>query len=136
MAMSAANRRRSIAEINVTPLADVIIVLLIISMVTVPRLSGPVRTLPSSDQARDRQGPIEVSITAGGTVWLGAEALDVPSTLLPRLQELLSKRARNEVLVVKAEEALPYAAGQEVLRLCRDAGAEEVVLAARPRTPL
>lgn len=136
MAMGAASRGRNFAEINVTPLADVIIVLLIICMVTIPQMTGPVRSLPPSVQAREWRGPIEVWITAGGTVWLGAEALDAPGALLPRLQELLSKRGRNEAVVVKAEEALPYGTVQEVLNLCRDAGAEEVVLAARPRAPI
>ncbi len=81
MAISLGGRSRTFAEINVTPLADVMIVLLVIAMVTVPALSrGPVRTLPMSDAARERRGPVEVGVTADGSVFLGADELSVASS--------------------------------------------------------
>lgn len=135
MALGLVRRGRSFAEINVTPLADVIIVLLVICMVTVPRLSGPVRTLPAAGEARERQGSIEVAITTDGTVWLGARPLAAVPELAPRLRETLTQRPSSQTLIVKAEAALPYATVQEVLRQCRDAGVEELVLATRARTP-
>ena len=97
MPSSLGGRGRTIAEINVTPLADVMIVLLVIAMVTVPRLStGPVKTLPASDAARERQGPIEVWIAADGAVFLGAQPLGISGELLPRLDDLRSNRREQD----------------------------------------
>ncbi|HJS56920.1 MAG TPA: biopolymer transporter ExbD [Vicinamibacteria bacterium] len=137
MAIGPGGRSRTFAEINVTPLADVMIVLLVIAMVTVPALArGPVRTLPTSDAPRERRGPIEVSIAADGSVFLGAEALSVAGELLPRLRALLSEHGEGAMVVVKAEQRLRFAILEDVLRLCREAGAEELILATRARSPL
>jgi biopolymer transport protein ExbD len=137
MAVNLGGRSRTFAEINVTPLADVMIVLLVIAMVTVPAVSmGPVRTLPTSDAARERRGPIEVWVAANGAVFLGADTLSVAGELLPRLRVLISEHGDGALVVVKAEQELPFAIVQDVLRLCREAGAEELILAARSPTPL
>jgi biopolymer transport protein TolR len=78
-----ARRRAAMAEINVTPLVDVMLVLLIIFMVTAPLLtSGVPLDLPDSRAAALAQEPdqITISITPDGKVWLD-DSVVVPGGL-------------------------------------------------------
>ena len=70
---------RPLAEINVTPLVDVMLVLLIIFMVTAPLLSAGVKiNLPAAASARplDNQA-LEVGVDRDGAYWLGAERVEL-----------------------------------------------------------
>jgi biopolymer transport protein TolR len=133
MAMAAPNRGGRIAEINVTPMADVMIVLLIIFMVTVPLIAeGPVRDLPPAQHAAAKPaGPVVLSITSNEGVFLGTVPLgrhELEERLRPALQG-----ARERVVHVRAPAGLPYFAVAGVLDACRRAGAEEIAFIALPR---
>lgn len=70
------NRYRLAAEINVTPLVDVMLVLLIIFMVTAPMLtSGLKLTLPQAKSAQsvDEKTPLIISVTREGRILIGAD---------------------------------------------------------------
>ena len=136
MSMSVGPARNRIAGINVTPMADVIIVLLIIFMVTTPLIStGRVRHLPAAQSAMEKkESPL--------TVWITAEAIpyfeDLPvlelEALRERLRSALAASTGDRVVYVKAEASLPYASVARVVDQCRLAGASQVALIVSART--
>src|SRR5512143_1173956 len=136
MAMTAVNSRRgAIAEINVTPMADIMIVLLIIFMVVTPIVGrGPVKDLPPASHPRQAgERRVEVSLPRDGHVYVDAKPLGSTSELLPRLQELLAPLPGSARIVsLKADASMPYDAVRSVLFVCREAGAEEILLMAAP----
>ncbi len=134
MALARIAVKGRIADINVTPMADVIIVLLVIFMVTVPLIDeGPVRRLPEAAHVRtEERGPLVVSIAAESSLFVGGARVASPRELSERLRAGLETSAER-IVHVKADPDLPYAKVARVLATCRAAGAEEVALIARPR---
>jgi biopolymer transport protein ExbD len=131
MAMTAGpSRKGAIAEINVTPMADVMIVLLIIFMVATPIIARPPVRLPDARHAAEHaRGGVEVVVRANGTVTVdGAPA----NALL--LEQLVAARGPSIPAVrVEADRDASYDDVARVLAACRRAGATEVALGARPR---
>lgn len=117
------------AEINVTPLVDVCLVLLIIFMVVTPMIvHGVPVSLPKAGtaEALARQ-PLHVTLTADATVFVGSRVL--------RLDEvrgaLESERAvADRPLVVRADKSVAYGEVAKLLARCREAGFSDVGLAA------
>jgi biopolymer transport protein TolR len=134
MALQVGNDRGRIADINVTPMADVMIVLLIIFMVTVPLLrDGPVANLPQAAHSRvETEGPPVVSVSATGALFIDGLPMLSLDDLGLAVQSSLANRA-DKTIHVKAEPALGYAEVGRVLDACRRAGAQSVALVARPR---
>jgi len=126
-----------ITAINVTPIIDVALVLVIILLVTAPLLS--VADLPVDlPQARTREAEDErnVSITLSST---GRLALDdevvAPDALGALLRGKLSKRENENVLVVvRADSGAPYEAVRRLLNEAKAAGAARIAIATRQRT--
>jgi len=131
MAMTAGGKRKgAVAEINVTPMADVVIVLLIIFMVVTSALDRPEGLrLPSSSNSPDRKNDKRVVVVVRGdaSAWIGRDRVDSLGDLLVRVKGRLQDRA-DGVVWVEADERLPYARVREVMDICRDAGAQELVL--------
>jgi biopolymer transport protein TolR len=138
MSMSARTASgRAIAAINVTPMADIMIVLLIIFMVITPLLDSGDLKLPSAENAAERKpgmDAIVISIRADTTVLLGDVRLDNLGELALGLHERMETRpAGNRVLFLRADEGLPYSTVRDVLEICRQAGADEVALMSQER---
>jgi len=131
MAMTVgAKRRGAIAEINVTPMADVMIVLLIIFMVTVPLLDRPPVALPEAmHPVTHPEDRIEIVVRAGGDIAVA----DTVFTSADDLADYVASRAtlsRGPALVlVQADRNAPYSAIARALSACRAAGIAEVALA-------
>ena len=91
----------AMCDINVTPLVDVMLVLLIIFMVTAPILSYPIdidlpqKSLTRPEQARDPPEPIELRIDASGQVYWNASP--VPLSALQNMMEAEVERDRCEI---------------------------------------
>jgi len=105
-------RRSPMAEINVTPMVDVMLVLLIIFMVTAPLLATGVQVdLPESKAAaldQDRE-PVAISIDGDGGVFIDDVA--VPDEMLPgRLEQLRASSAEEggPRIFLRADRALDY----------------------------
>jgi len=135
MGMSAAGRRGSVlADINVTPMADIMIVLLIIFMVATPIIAREEVRLPPADSAREQQEDdrtIVVAVRRDGATLLGRERIDRRKTLLLEVRRRLEALPEGRRIIhFKADEGLPYSVAQEVMDLCREAGAEELALMA------
>ncbi|MGF1622741.1 MAG: ExbD/TolR family protein [Rhodomicrobiaceae bacterium] len=104
------------AEINVTPFVDVMLVLLIIFMVTAPLMLGGVHVdMPKTSAARSNppQKPLVVSMSAEADLYIRDEQV-TRATLVPRLAELY-KSEKDSVVYVKADRAIPYGSVMELL---------------------
>jgi biopolymer transport protein TolR len=127
----------AMSEINVTPMADIMIVLLIIFMVITPMLQKGVDVkLPSAGNTKERndQKTIEVAIKKDTTTFLKGLKLERQEELVGKLKEALEERADTQRLVyLKADHELPYEEVMKVMDLCREAGVEEVALIAEQK---
>src|SRR5437763_16890362 len=122
------------AEINVTPLVDVMLVLLIIFMVTAPMLTqGLTVALPTAEGKSFElasNNPSKIEVTAAGAVYLdgvavGSSALE--TTLGPMLRARRVKRA-----LLEADKDVPSGRVIAVLDVVERAGGEEVGVVAQP----
>jgi biopolymer transport protein TolR len=104
------------SEINVTPLVDVMLVLLIIFMVTVtlPAVGVPI-DLPDSRGAPVEEKPeqITVSIDAGGTIYI--EDAPVPAGGLPAALEALNRGGKPPLVVLRGDRSLQYERVMQVM---------------------
>ncbi len=132
MAMSVGRRRNgAIAEINVTPMADVMIVLLIIFMVATPLIVRPLR-LPDAEHAAEYRGErIEILLRGDGS--LVVDGSPVPLEALGEWLAGRSGASSRATLLVQADRDAPYEAVARVLAACRTAGVVEIGLAAQRR---
>lgn len=124
------------SEINVTPLVDVVLVLLIIFMVITPYLQrGVDLKLPFAENVRSREEsgeePVIVSMRRDGKLFLGTEEL-TKQALLARLQVQLRGHPDREILL-KGDERLRYGQVRELLEWLRASGAPAVSLATDTR---
>jgi biopolymer transport protein ExbD len=135
MAMSVGRKDGPVADMNVTPMADVIIVLLIIFMVAVPMLADD-RTvaLPRAVNSAEREEKqMVVVLRADGSLNVGKSVLSEPE-LAARLQAGLRDLSElQRVVYIRADEGLLYERVARVLELCRQSGAESVELMTAPR---
>jgi len=123
------------ADINVTPMADIMIVLLIIFMVITPMLQKGVDVkLPQAGNTKERKDEpksIVVAIRKDSTTYLGSAKLENQAELLPQIKERLQDLPEGaRIIYLKADDALPYSEVMKVMDLCREAGVEEVALIA------
>ncbi|WP_394849217.1 biopolymer transporter ExbD [Pendulispora brunnea] len=112
-------------EINVTPLVDVVLVLLIIFMVIAPALEHGERVeLPAivrpDPKSKLKQEPITVSIAASGKIFLEKDMVD-RDTLGAKLDELHEKDAERRV-VLKGDSSLNYGEARAVFAMVEKTG--------------
>lgn len=130
MAMALPSRaadRRVLSEINVTPLVDVTLVLLIIFMVTTPMLQrGTDVELPQAQQSEPKEEErITLTLTREGRVYLNTQ--EVPrASLRDRLVALA--RTRERVVHFRGDAQVPYGLVIEVMDALKAAGIETVGL--------
>ncbi len=111
------------SEINVTPLVDVMLVLLVIFMVTAPFIlqSVKVRLPETSPVAALKPAPaLVVSVQADGMVFLGREAIDL-TVLEARLKGEMDKNGEL-TLQLRADTGVPYGRITEVMAAASRAG--------------
>src|SRR5437867_7868751 len=126
-----------ITKVNVTPIIDVALVLVIILLVTAPLLS--VADLPVDlPQARTREAEDErnVSITLASNGRLAVdERVISPEELVSVLRGKLAERGNDEVLVVvRADSGAPYETVRRLMTQAKAAGATRLAIAPRQRT--
>jgi biopolymer transport protein TolR len=135
MAVGGGGKGGPMADINVTPMADIMIVLLIIFMVITPMLQKGVDVrLPIAGNTKERKDEpksIVVAVKKDGTTYLGGTRLDNQAELLPQVKERLQDLPEGaRMMYLKADEQLPYSEVMKVMDICREAGVEEVALIA------
>ena len=123
------------AEINVTPLVDVMLVLLIIFMVTAPMLSQGLEVELPQAEGRSfelaQTNPAKITITGSGVVFvdgtrIGTQNLDM--TLGPMLRSKKIKRA-----LLEADQGVPYGRVVAVMDVMNRAGVEQLGMITQPR---
>ena len=125
-------RRAPMAEINVTPLVDVMLVLLIIFMVTAPLLTSgvPVNLPDSRAKALDQdQQPTEVSIDDTGAIFINKDL--VSETELPdRLEQIAAESSADKPpqIFLRADRSLDYGRVMQVMGELNRAGLNRVAL--------
>jgi biopolymer transport protein ExbD len=123
-------------EVNVTPLVDVALVVLIIFMVVTPLLVRQVNLhLPSTDDsaappAPSEEVPIVVSVDAKGTVRLGRDEVD-DAELARRLPRMIAASS-TKIVHFDADDALPYSDAVRVVDRARGAGANKIAIVTKP----
>ncbi|MEO8348203.1 MAG: biopolymer transporter ExbD, partial [Acidobacteriota bacterium] len=126
MAMAPTGNPKS--EINITPLVDVMLVLLIIFMVVTPLLQmGYDVKVPPKAQVDTPQPPADqliVSLTTGDRLYLNKEEMN-PQTLALRLDEILKNR-RDKTVFFSAEDGATYGRVVQVMDLMRTAGVKTI----------
>jgi len=134
MAMGGGGDRGSVnADINVTPMADVMLVMLIIFMVVTPMLQkgAPVelpRTKNPLDMSdADKDDAIRVGIARDGKFYLGTERIAVED-LSQKVTDLLSSREGDKTVYVKADQRANYGDVVKVVDAIRTAGVDRVGL--------
>jgi biopolymer transport protein TolR len=121
-----------LSEINVTPLVDVMLVLLIIFMVAAPLITvGVPVQLPKTAASKVSQPkqPVVVTIDAQGQPFLDKEPL-APETMMPRLRQLASVDP-SQVVLVRGDKSVPYGRIIEILGQINAAGFSKVSLIAQ-----
>ncbi len=133
-------RYRPLAEINVTPLVDVMLVLLIVFMVTAPLMtSGVPVDLPKTSAAPLNQDadPLTVSVNAEGKIYLQDTEATLPE-LVSKLQAISENKSDRRIFV-RGDKGIAYGRVLEVMATITQGGFTKVALLAEqtggPATP-
>jgi biopolymer transport protein TolR len=123
------------SDINVTPLCDVMLVLLIIMMIVAPLLQQGVSvTLPKASNTVDKpevQGQTVIAIAKDKTMYVNAKPVQ-ESEMATKINELL-ENAKEKVVLIKADEEVEYSAVMAAMDQLRQAGIEDIGLIADPK---
>jgi biopolymer transport protein TolR len=124
------------AEINVTPLVDVVLVLLVILLVVAPMLKEEVPVeLPAAANAEAQSATATPTLTIAADGGVSFEGTPLPSAdLAIRLEAIYAPRADKSVMLA-ADRSLGYARVVEVLDACREAGIERIGIVTAPAPP-
>jgi len=129
------------SDINVTPMADVMLVLLIIFMITAPLLQqGITVNLPKANNPldapeADAQDAVVVAINRDGRVFLKKNPI-TETDLYDFLAQRFSGGEINKTMFLKADVAVQYGRVVQIVNQCRNAGVERIGLMAEKIEPL
>ncbi len=135
MARRGLGKSNVVADINVTPMADVMLVLLIIFMITTPLLqSGITVNLPKAKNPldapeADSKEAVVVALNREGKLFLAKKQI-VDQDLYDFLLQKFSGGEINRTIFLKADTALAYGRVVEVVNGCRRSGVERIGLMA------
>lgn len=125
---------RPMAEINVTPFVDVMLVLLIVFMVAAPLLTAGVQVdLPDSQAGGIEQQdnkPIEVSLTSEGDIFIGETP--VKEGNLVNLLSAMTDNIGDQRLYIRADQSLNYGRVMRIIGSINAAGFTKVALVSEP----
>ncbi|MBB3220018.1 protein TolR [Pseudoduganella umbonata] len=131
-----------VSDINVTPLVDVMLVLLIIFMVAAPMMAAGVKVdLPTSNARplEEPKAPIVVSIDAAGTVYVNQTAVDGGDSANPgNLVELVAREAggdKERRVHLRGDQTLAYGSIVRTMGALNDAGYARIALVSEPPQP-
>ena len=134
MAFTATNGRTqtSISDINVTPLVDVVLVLLIIFMVTAPVLqSGIEVNVPKTRTVKEiTEERLVISINKQQRVFLGNDPINI-NDIKTRLRQKI-RDPQNQSVFIRADEDVPFGAFATVMDAIKGAGISNVSIVTQP----
>ena len=124
------------SEINMTPLVDVMLVLVVILIITAPLMASSIRLdLPRTDAAKPSDAPkfVTVVLDKGGQTFVDDKPV-TPAELAARLAQAARDNPEMEVQL-RADQAVPYGRVIEVMGAAQKAGLNRVGFVADPGTP-
>ncbi|RMG58923.1 MAG: protein TolR [Deltaproteobacteria bacterium] len=127
------NGRRPMAEINVTPLVDVMLVLLIIFMVTAPMLQQGVDVNLPQAAAKAIQTKTErvvVTVDRSGRIFIGKQPVKLNQ--LRRKLKAIFKNRRDREVYFRADKGVSYGLAVKVIAEIKNAGIEKLGMVTRP----
>ena len=123
------NRRRLMNEINVTPMVDVMLVLLIVFMITSPMLVAGIEVdLPETESApiSGQFKPLVISIDKNNQIYITETKID-PKELITKLKNI-TKEKKDTRIFVKGDKVVPYGVVIETMSRIHNAGFTKVAL--------
>jgi biopolymer transport protein TolR len=124
------------SDINVTPLVDVMLVLLIIMMLVAPMLQQGIQvTLPKADNTTEKPETADqtvIAIGASGDIYLNARPV-AEAELARRVNEVLENKL-EKIVIIRADVDVAYSAVMAAMDQLRQAGIEDIGLITDPRT--
>lgn len=132
--MKIKRHRTALSEINVTPLVDVMLVLLIIFMVTAPLMQQGIDVnLP---KAKGKELPLEERVTIvikkGGSLFMNEQ----PASKSDMISKLTAISKRNPNVFLKADKDVPYGTVIEIMGDIKEAGIEKLGMVTEPKISL
>lgn len=129
-------RRQPMSEINVTPMVDVMLVLLIIFMVTAPLMTvGVPVDLPKTKAAAisDSSEPLTISIDKVGKIYIQDSAIEL-DTLIEKVKAIMGTKPETRIFV-RGDQSIAYGRIMEVMGLLNSSGFTKVALLAELPKP-
>jgi len=125
---------RPMADINVTPFVDVMLVLLVVFMITAPLLTAGVPVdLPKSEArpiADEDQKPLEISLTKDGKIFIGET--EVKRDRLVNLLTAMTSNDSGRRIFLRGDQGIPYGQVMDILGSLNGAGFKKVALITEP----
>jgi len=121
------------SEINMTPLIDVMLVLLVIFIITAPLMTSSLKLdLPKSDAARPADTPqfVSVAIDPKGALYFGDDAVDA-AEFERRIRDAARQNPQTEVQL-RADRSVPYGRVAELIGTVQKAGLSRIGFIADP----
>jgi biopolymer transport protein TolR len=134
--LESSKKPEPMSEINVTPMVDVMLVLLVIFILTAPLLTSAIRLeLPQGEGAQSGQAPQSVTlvVNAQGALYFNDQAV-TPAELRTRLQDTARRNPDTEVQL-RADQAIAYGRVVEVMGLAQQAGLSRIGFVAEAPRP-
>lgn len=133
-----ARARKQVANINVVPLIDVMLVLLVVFMITAPFINPGQVELPSVSRTTTTPSlPLEVMVKADGQIVLRDRATDnlewpvAPDSLASEVRRILAKRPEQPV-VISADKSVRYEKVMSAMSVLQEAQVKKIGLLAKP----
>ena len=140
MGMSAGGGSGLTSEINVTPMVDIMLVLLIIFMVVTPFLQQGVSVMlprdmrnPEEDPAIIKETSVVVAITADGDLYIGKKKIDRDQLKTEIDQKMAAKQEEERIVYIRSDINANYGQVVETINLIRDSGIDQIGLVADKR---
>ena len=118
-----------VSEINITPLVDVMLVLLVIFMVTAPLLESgiPIQLPKASSKALPKaESPVTLNLSKDSRIFLEKEEVNLKG-LAAKLSSHYQKRDKKEIFI-RADETLPYGFVAQTMAAVKNAGIHKIGL--------
>lgn len=122
-----------VADINITPLVDVMLVLLVIFMVTAPMMENgiPIQLPKANAKAIPKdENPVTLNLTKEGRVFINKQEVS-NSDLAQRLSSFFKGRRHKEIFI-RADGSLPYAVVAQTMATVKSAGIDKIGLVTMP----
>jgi biopolymer transport protein ExbD/biopolymer transport protein TolR len=137
MGMSSGGGGGFTSDINVTPMVDIMLVLLIIFMVITPMLQAGVSVSlprdmrnPDEDPAIIKESSVVVAITESGDLYLGKKRIDKDTLKSEIDQKMATKENEDRIVYIRSDINANYGAVVDTINLIRDSGIDQIGLVA------